>query len=148
MSRPFTGWHFAAIMVAGFGLVVCVNFTMAWLATSTFSGVQVQNSYVASQNYNRWLAEAERVRQLGWGIETLWRKDGRIELRLTDVPEGAAASAVARHPVGRQPDRELAFTPVDDTTLLSTEPLPFDRWTLRIEVVAGGDVWRGEEALR
>ena len=45
--RPFTGRHMAAIMVAFFGVVIAVNVYMARLATSTFTGVVVENSYVA-----------------------------------------------------------------------------------------------------
>jgi len=148
MSKAFTGKRMAAIMVAGFGLVVAVNFAMAWKATSTFSGVQVKNSYVASQNFNRWLEEAERVRALGWEVKPLWRKDGRIELRLANVPEGAVATAAVRHPLGLQQDRTLAFVALDDATLLSTQALPLDRWIIRIEVSAGGGVWRGQENLQ
>ena len=148
MNKAFTGRRMAAIMVAGFGLVVAVNFAMAWVATSTFSGVQVKNSYVASQNFNRWLEEAERVRALGWEVKPLWRKDGRVELRLTGVPAGAQATALLRHPLGLRPDRTLAFVPLDDATLLSTEALPLDRWIIRIEVTSGKDVWRGQESLQ
>ena len=49
MTKKFTGKHMATILVLGFGVVVAVNFTMASLATNGFSGVVVENSYVASQ---------------------------------------------------------------------------------------------------
>ena len=35
MTKRFTGWHMAAILVGFFALVVAVNVTMARFATST-----------------------------------------------------------------------------------------------------------------
>ena len=55
MQRAFTGRHMAAIMVAFFGVVIVVNLLNARLASSTFGGEVVENSYVASQDFNRWL---------------------------------------------------------------------------------------------
>ena len=68
MKKRITGWHAAAGLVAFFGLVIAVNLTMAVYATTTFGGVVVDNSYVASQKYNGWLKAAERQRALGWTI--------------------------------------------------------------------------------
>ena len=59
MSRPFTGRHMAMILVAFFGVVIVVNLIMARYASSTFGGIVVENSYVASQEFNKWLDEAE-----------------------------------------------------------------------------------------
>jgi nitrogen fixation protein FixH len=55
----------AAIMVAFFAVVIAVNVYMARLASSTFTGVVVENSYVASQHFNRWLDEARAEERLG-----------------------------------------------------------------------------------
>ena len=56
--RRFTGYHMAAILVAFFGVIIAVNMVMATLATRTFGGVVVENSYVASQEFNGWLKDA------------------------------------------------------------------------------------------
>jgi nitrogen fixation protein FixH len=42
----------AMILVAFFAVVIAVNLLMARLAISTFGGVVVENSYVASQHFN------------------------------------------------------------------------------------------------
>ncbi|HUD29953.1 MAG TPA: FixH family protein [Novosphingobium sp.] len=76
--KPFNGRHMAAILVAGFGVVIAVNFTMAGLASSTFGGVVVENSYVASQHFNRWLDEADKEKALGWSVDARQRTDGRV----------------------------------------------------------------------
>src|SRR3546814_19411645 len=57
--RPFTGRHAAMILIAFFGVVISVNIVMASFALSTFGGTVVDNSYVASQHSNEWLATAD-----------------------------------------------------------------------------------------
>jgi len=64
--RPFTGRHAAILLVLFFGVVIAVNLTMARLASGSYGGEVVKNSYVASQNFNKWLGEAQRERSLGW----------------------------------------------------------------------------------
>ena len=148
MTKAFTGRHMAMIMVGFFGVIIAVNFTMARYATSTFGGIVVENSYVASQEFNGWLEEAKKQRALGWDAVTTWRPDNRLAVRLTGVPAGAKVSATARQPLGRLPDRELAFGPNGNGRFLSTSELPDGRWLLRLEVTAGGQTWRREEEMR
>ncbi len=51
-SGAFTGWHMLGIMVAFFGVIIAVNITMAYKAVSSWSGLVVKNTYVASQEFN------------------------------------------------------------------------------------------------
>jgi len=148
MAKPFTGRHMAAVIVGFFGVIIAVNLTMARVATATFGGIVVENSYVASQEFNDWLKEAERQRALGWDAVTTWRPDNRLAVQLIGVPAGAAVTAVARHPLGRLPDTALAFEPSGEGRFLSTGKLPEGRWLLRLEVTSGGETWRREEELR
>lgn len=145
--RPFTGRRMAAILVVGFAIVVGVNLTMAGLATSSFSGVVVENSYVASQQFNRWLDEAAHEEKLGWTVTPVRLTDGRVEVRMEGVPAKARISAIARHPIGREAERELAFLPAGANRFLSTSALPQGRWILRLEIAAGADSWRSETSL-
>lgn len=144
----FTGRHITVILVAFFGVVIAVNVLMARLATSTFGGVTVENSYVASQHFNRWLDEADAERALGWQAAVLRAPDGHLAVRLTGVPAGPAkVTAVARHPLGRLPDQPLQFAASGDGGFTSTSALPEGRWTLRLQVQAGGKQWRTESEL-
>jgi nitrogen fixation protein FixH len=141
MTRRFTGWHMAAIVVAFFGVVVAVNFTMAYFAISTFGGTVVDNSYVASQKYNRWLAEARAQQVLGWsaavGLDTTRRV--RIDVRSPSGPLlGATVVAVAAHPLGRSPERGLSFAEAGGGRFLASAPLPAGRHLLRITVHRDG----------
>jgi len=148
MIRPFTGWHITAILVGGFGLVVAVNFSMAYLATSTFGGVTVENSYVASQEFNRWLDRAASEKALGWSATLARNPAGRLVATTKEVPVGARVEAVARHPLGRLPDRTLRLLPRGEGVFVSTEVLPASRWTVRLEIVADEQVWRRESDIR
>ena len=148
MTQRFTGRHMAVILVAFFGVVVLVNFTMARFASATFGGIVVENSYVASQEFNRWLEQAEAERALGWDAVTAWRPDGRLAVTLDGVPPGAEVKAAARHPLGRLPDRSLTFEPAGAHRFVSRDGLPEGRWLLRLEVSAAGRSWRREEELR
>ena len=142
--RPFTGRHMAAILVTFFGVVIVVNVIMARLATSTFGGVVVENSYVASQNFNRWLGEARSERALGWNGAVARSSDGALAVTLSDAQghalAGAQVTAVAEHPLGLRDDLAL--------TLNETAPghyrasLPAGRWRIKLKVVRQGTTWR------
>jgi nitrogen fixation protein FixH len=143
-GRKVTGWFFAF-----FGVVIAVNLVMARLALSTFGGVVVDNSYVASQHFNHWLDATAAQRKLGWQATAERLADGRVAVRLTGT-KGAVLtlSGEARHPVGQQPDRELAFVPAGEGRFVSREPLPAGRWRLRLVAGAADAKWRSELDLR
>lgn len=143
MRRAFDGRQMTAILVAGFGIVIAINLYAAVVAKRTFGGVVVENSYAASQDYNRWLAEAEKERALGWKAVPHRRADGRIALTLTGVPAGARVIGEARHPLGSQPDVVLHF----GAGHISREVLPQGRWTLRIAIDANGTIFRSESEV-
>lgn len=149
-TGPFTGRHIAAILVAFFGVVIAVNVAMARYAVGTFGGVVVENSYVASQEFNGWLDEAAREKALGWGAEVKRQSDGTVVVAITGAPpQGLVLSGDAWHPLGQQPDRELAFRPLGEGRFVSSAALPAGRWTLRLEArTADGKRWRSEQPLR
>lgn len=62
----FTGWHMLALMIGFFGVIISVNVFMAVSATRTWTGLVVQNSYVASQEFNTKLANARDQIAMGW----------------------------------------------------------------------------------
>jgi len=60
-----TGPKVLAIMVTAFGTIIAVNLTLAYSAVSTFPGLEVRNSYIASQNFNEDLSAQQA---LGWDV--------------------------------------------------------------------------------
>ena len=147
-AKPFTGKHMTLILVAAFTVIVGVNVLMATLANTTFSGIVVENSYVASQKFNGWLDEARKEKALGWDVKVARLGDGRLSLAMAGVPQGATVQAEARHPLGRIADVPMTFARAADGTYASDTKLPDGRWTLRLKVEHEGQVWRTERDVQ
>lgn len=149
MTRRFTGRHMTMIIVAFFAVVIAVNVTMAIAASRTFGGKVVDNSYVASQRFNVWLAEGRAQARLGW-VGRLGLDPGRrvtLVLEHDGMPlDGASVTAVARHPLGRAPDLQLAFAEIGGS-YMSTSALPPGRWQLQVEIRRHGRLLRLAETL-
>jgi len=144
----FDGRHMAAIFVGGFGIVIAVNVTMATMAVESFHGTVVDNSYVASQNYNGWLDKAAASRALGWQAVPQRQADGRLVLTTTGVPAGATITVWAERVLGQRDHHVLHLTEVDAGRWVSTERLAPGRWQLRTAIRAGSAEWAGESEIR
>jgi nitrogen fixation protein FixH len=144
----FTGWHMAVILFAFFGIVIAVNVYMATLASTSFSGVVVENSYVASQHYNTWLDEAAKEKALGWQTGVVRQADGRVAVSLIGDarPDHAVLTGEAWHPLGQEADRTLSFRSIGDGRWISIDPLPEGRWRLRLKL--DGDDAAGHHTAR
>ena len=147
MRREFTGRHMAAILVAGFGVVVAVNLLMATLAVGGFSGVVVENSYVASQRFNTWLGKAKQQEALGWQATAARLDDGRIVVTTRSVPAGAEVVASLRRPLGRPQSTQLTFIEEAPGRYVSARPAPRGRWIARVRIAASGGEWTIEAPL-
>lgn len=74
-----TGRHVLATTVCAFGVIIAVNVLMAWKAVSTFPGLEVANSYVASQEFNE---RRDAQLALGWTLSHLYAGD-RVKIAFT-----------------------------------------------------------------
>ncbi len=141
MTRTFTGRHMALIFVTFFGVVIAVNVTMAYLASASFGGLVVENSYVASQKFNGWLEKAREQKALGWSA-TVTRTAGHhvaVVLAMDGAPHRQAQiTATVRHPLGMTPERTLHFQLRGDGAYESVEVLPSGRWIVHVRANAGG----------
>lgn len=139
-ERPFTGWHMLAIMVAFFGVIIAVNLTMAYFARSSWTGFVVENTYVASQQFNQKAAEGRAQAALGWQPE-LTIAGGEIRYRLLDGDgEIVAASQVTAHfrrPVSDAQDRQLVLAIQPDGTFSAAVELGDGAWIVEIHSEAG-----------
>ena len=143
MTRRFTGWHMTALLVGFFAIVIAVNFGMAWTATRGFGGVVVENSYVASQDYNRWIDEQHREDALGWNAKVSRDDEGRLFIRTTGVPADAVIVAHLRRPLGPPEDRTVALIRSGPDSLRS-EKSESGRWIVRLEASQGERHWSHE----
>ena len=147
-GKQFTGRQMAAILVIGLGIVAAVNFTMASLATGGFHGIVVENSYVASQQFNDWLDEAEAARELGWTAKAARQDDGHVLITSEAVPQSAVITAELRRPLGEREYASLAFIDLGDGLYRSDTPVDNGRWTMRLFIEADGIEWAQESELR
>ena len=140
MTRPFTGYHMLAWIMGFFLVVIGVNAVMATIAERSFTGVVVENSYVASQHFNRWLAEAKAQDRLGWNA-VIGHQDTQITVTLTG-PEALIRNATltgdAIHPLGHLPDRAIHFIRAENGGFVSRERLPHGRWRVRVTAEHAG----------
>jgi len=86
--KKITGWHVFGVFVLAFGVIISVNVTLAVQAVRTFPGLEVKNSYVASQTF-----DAERTAQeaLEWDVAATLSGN---ELQLTITRDGAPVEPV------------------------------------------------------
>lgn len=80
MARELTGRKVLAITVSAFAVIIGVNLVLAVKAVSTFPGLEVPNSYVASQVFD---AELKAQKALGWTL-TESHQDGELRLAFRD----------------------------------------------------------------
>lgn len=74
-EKQIKGGHVLAMLLAFFGVIIAVNMVMAYFANSTWSGLVVENGYVASQNFDKHLAKAKAQEALGWDVGFSFDKD-------------------------------------------------------------------------
>jgi nitrogen fixation protein FixH len=131
--RELTGRHVLAITVSAFAVIIAVNVTLAWQAVATFPGLEVQNSYVASQGFNERKAAQEA---LGWQLQPSYR-DGRIDLAFTDRDGSPVEVMRLEVLVGRTTnaahDAWPEFTRMGD---VYSAPLSLDRGKWMVKVTA------------
>lgn len=120
------GWHVFAGFVFAFSIIISVNLTLAFNAVRTFPGLEVKNSYVASQSF-----EADRAAQtaLGWDVSATV-KDGLLTLEILED--------------GRPIDPEITKAVFGRATTVAADQTPeftFDGQRLVAPVEAGPGNW-------
>ena len=143
-GKPLTGRKVLAIFVGAFALIVGVNVFMAWNAIGTFPGLEVKNSYVASQTF-----DAERAAQEALGWETSAAVEGdSVQLTITG-PDGKPArvesiEATIGRATHRGDDQVLAFRQNEfGVHVAQVAPLDFGKWDVRfVATAANGTPFR------
>lgn len=131
MTRELKGWHVAAMFCTGFGIIIAVNLVLAVNAVRTFPGLEVGNSYVASQHFD---AKRSAQQALGWTVNASYSGD-QLRLEITD-PSGAPvrASDLDAH-IGRATHVADDVTPdfsFDGVAYVATTPLVEGHWQVRL----------------
>src|SRR5690554_3772390 len=95
--KPLTGTRVLLIAVSAFAVIIGVNMTLAFSAVRTFPGLEVQNSYIASQHFD----DARTAQEgLGWTLEARL-EGGALVLAFTDVAGDPVQVAALEATLGR-----------------------------------------------
>jgi nitrogen fixation protein FixH len=140
----FTGWHMVGVLGLFFGTIILVNATLAVFATGTWTGLVVENSYVASQHYNEKLEAAEAQTARGWQDSLAYSND-RLSFTLRDA-EGAPimaerVTATIGRPAYEALDHELILGATSPGHYAAQDVLAPGYWdvTVRATTAAGQD---------
>lgn len=85
--KQITGWHVFGVFALAFAIIISVNVTLAVQAVRTFPGLEVKNSYVASQTFD---VERRAQEALNWDVGASLQGN---ELRLNISKDGAPVEA-------------------------------------------------------
>ncbi len=135
--RELTGRHVLGITVASFGLIIGVNLLMAYQAITTFPGLEVQNSYVASQT---WDAERAAQNALNWRLVPVYDPLAQtLTLAFTDTDnlpiEVSGLNVLLGRPTEARDDRRPDFVRQVGVYVAQADLRP-GKWMLHVEAVA------------
>jgi nitrogen fixation protein FixH len=142
----FTGRHMLMLTGAFFGVVIAANLALAVLANTSWSGLVVANSYVASQTYNGVIKAAREQEALGWHDRFAATGD-ELALTLADSEgrplSGLTVTVIAGRPSHGRDDRELVLTEAAAGTYAAPARLAAGAWQARVVAAdADGRSWR------
>ena len=133
-AKPFTGWHMLAITLSFFGVIIAVNIGLAYKAISTFPGLEVDDSYVASQTFDQEKAAQEA---LHWHIKQGYdRAKDQLRLEFTDVAGQPVTlkdiDVLVGRPTEAAQDQHPTMLQGADGAYVSSSSLPIGKWMLQI----------------
>jgi nitrogen fixation protein FixH len=130
-----TGRFVIGLLAAFFGVIIAVNVTMAVFASRSWTGLVVENGYVASQNFNSDLAAARKQEKLGWN-EHLEVRRGTLVLEFTRRNGSPISSLIitakAARPIGDHDDLAVALIETWPGHYKSQAKLASGRWLIDI----------------
>lgn len=144
-QRSIIPWLF----VGFFGVVIASNGFMAWLAVSTFTGLDTTKAYAKGLNYNETLAKVRAQEALGW--QAAVRIEGvreRLDLAL-DLKDDAGrplrrldAKVQLVRPANVTLDRTLVLTEVSPGRYVAPlDDAALGLWEVRGRVARDDDVF-------
>lgn len=131
-EKKLTGKHVAMIFVGAFGVIIAVNIALAVSAVRTFPGLEVKNSYVASQEFNTRLHDQQ---ELGWEVKAEY-VGGLLILAITDGEGGAVKPKTLEAVVGRPThvkDDVIPDFQFDGNAFVAPVPLGNGNWNIRMK---------------
>jgi nitrogen fixation protein FixH len=132
----FTGRHMWFLIVGFFGVVIAVNVGMAVVSSTSWTGLVVANSYVASQEFEEKRLAHEAQRAAGWSSRFTY-SPGLARLDLVDgagrpVDLGSVTLKVNR-PVGGHDDQAVLLERSADGSYAAALTLGTGVWDVLVQ---------------
>ena len=145
VSAKLTGRHVLAWLGGFFMFMFAANGALIYFALHTLHGEALENSYDASQAFNKRIAQAQAQADRGWKADVLTRAEGAGERVMVEFHDrnGApiadlAVTARFQHPFDAALDRSVPLASDGDNYEGVASPIVHGRWTLIIEASRGG----------
>jgi len=135
MTKELTGQKVFMIVFAFFGVVIAVNVYMASRAIGTFPGLEVENSYVASQQFND---KARAQEALGWTLKAN-NEGGKLHISISG-PDGIPVQPnwlhvrVGRPTIAR--DDQIVEMEFDGTKFIGQTDLAGGKWYAYVDATS------------
>lgn len=127
-GREITGRQVFFVTAAAFGIIIGANLVLAVQAVRTFPGLEVKNSYVASQSFD---ARRKAQEALGWSVATEITPQGQLRIAFSDRDGRMVQPVSVEALVGRSTSATEDQRPT----------LVFDGGAYTAPVSAGRGVW-------
>jgi nitrogen fixation protein FixH len=141
------GWWYPYIFVAAFAVVVAVNGFMAWIAVTTFPGLETEKHYDKGLKYNKNIAAAQAQAEMGWQVEIIAAKQGDGQVLIEGFYKDKTAAPINElvvkayliRPAVTGHDREIVLIPKGNGRYAGALELPLaGLWEVRLVALGKG----------
>ena len=129
-----------------FAVIIAMNVTLAYLAITTWTGLETKNTYIKSPKFNTILQERQRIIDLGWSfsINAKAISDTKVKIKAlildkNNAPiEGFVRASLLR-PTHHGSDKTITLA-YKDGLYMGISPLPLKgQWDISITMQAYGE---------
>lgn len=154
-STPRDSW-IPWLFVGFFGVVLAANLTLAYVAISTFTGLETDRYYHRGLEYNRVIEAERRQAALGWTVsvdfEPTASRHGRLSVLAFDDGgkplDGATVTAQLFRPTQAGYDKRITLNPAGAGSYEAELELPLrGQWDIRTQIERRSDVYRTVERI-
>lgn len=129
----FTGRHMLLLALGFFGVIISVNVFMAVVSSTSWTGLVVKNSYVASQEFEEKRIAHEQQVAAGWQASFTYTP-GVARLIVTDSAGSpvdlGVVNLLINRPVGGHDDQTLTLTALADGSYTAAVVLGAGVWDM------------------
>lgn len=144
------------LFVGLFGVVLAANGTLAYVATSSFSGLQTEEHYRKGLAYNRVIEAERRQAALGWSVSLDFSqsgaRNGRLAVRVLDSAgtplDDATVSARLVRPTQSGYDMNVTLNPAGAGSYEAELKLPLrGQWDIQTQIEHRSGTYRTAERI-